>query len=196
MKWVKGLELRGKDGKTPIAGIDFPIPQNGLPGKDADVKETVQLTLQEVIAEIDKRVPLLGDALKTGLENYIKETIAKQPYSMGGGAVVSIQQSGVLKVNQAANLNFKGTGAPTVTIGANGVTNLDFPGTGGIPVYNEVVAGNTNTFTLAHTPTTGTLRVYARGQRILPTSGFTLTGAIISTVDTLTTGDLYADYDF
>lgn len=66
----------------------------------------------------------------------------------------------------------------------------------GTSIYNEVVAGDVQTFTLLHTPTTDTLRVYARGQRILPTSGFTLTGAIISTIDTFTTGDLYADYQY
>jgi hypothetical protein len=63
-------------------------------------------------------------------------------------------------------------------------------------VYNEVVSGTGTTFTLAHTPVSGTLRVYVRGQRILPTSGYTLTGAIITTVDTLATGDVTADYEY
>lgn len=63
-------------------------------------------------------------------------------------------------------------------------------------VYNEVVSGSSTTFTLAHTPVTGTLRVYVRGQRILPTTGYTLTGAIITTVDTLAAGDVNADYEY
>lgn len=66
----------------------------------------------------------------------------------------------------------------------------------GIVVYNEVVNGDVQTFTLLHTPVAGTLRVYARGQRILPTTDFTLTGAIITTTDTFTIGDLYADYTY
>jgi hypothetical protein len=66
----------------------------------------------------------------------------------------------------------------------------------GIVVYNEVVNGDVQTFTLLHTPVAGTLRVYARGQRILPTTDFTLVGAIITTTDTFTIGDLYADYTY
>ena len=63
-------------------------------------------------------------------------------------------------------------------------------------VYNEVVAGNTNTFTLAHTPTAGTLRVYGLGQRLLPTSEYTLAGAVITTIAAWTTGQIYADYNY
>lgn len=63
-------------------------------------------------------------------------------------------------------------------------------------VYNEVVSGSTSTFTLAHTPATGTLRVYAQGQRLLPTQDYTLSGDTITTGDTFTAGQIYADYEF
>ena len=185
--------VKGKDyfdGKTPVAGVDFPLPKDGEPGPAANAQDVIP----QIMAEIDKRFPLLGDALRAGLEQHVKETIAKHPFSMGGGAVVSILQSGVQKVQQAAILDFKGTGAPTVTIGNNGVTHLDFPGSGGTPVYDEVVSGNTNTFTLAHTPIAGSVRVYGIGQRLVPTTEWTISGAVITTVNPWTTGQIVADY--
>lgn len=67
-------------------------------------------------------------------------------------------------------------------------------GTGGTSVYNEVVAGSGTTFTLAHIPTAGTLRLYARGQRLLPTTEYSLASATITTVLQWGAGDIYADY--
>lgn len=64
------------------------------------------------------------------------------------------------------------------------------------PVYNEVVAGATNTFTLAHTPAAGTVRVYANGQRINVTTDYTLSGAVITTVGPWTAGMITADYEY
>ena len=69
-------------------------------------------------------------------------------------------------------------------------------GGGGTAVYNEVVAGNTTTFTLAHTPTAGTVRVYGLGQRLVPTTDWTISGAIITTVSTWSTGQIVADYNY
>ena len=150
--------VKGKDyfdGKTPVAGIDFPLPEKGDPGVDADVQEAVRLTIPQVIAELDKRIPLLGDALRSGLDQHIKDAVLKHSYSMGGGAVVSIMQSGTLKVQQAANLDFKGAGAPTVTIGSNGVTHLDFPAGsfGGTQEKSTTTPnGSQQTFAFIHTP--------------------------------------------
>ncbi len=68
-------------------------------------------------------------------------------------------------------------------------------GGGGTAVYNEVVAGSNNTWTLAFTPNSGTLRVYANGQRLLPTTDYTLVGATITTVLAWASGTLTADYE-
>jgi hypothetical protein len=62
-------------------------------------------------------------------------------------------QSGVQKVQQPNALNFKGLGAPTISIGANGVTHLDFPAAGAnfeTPV--GTVDDSNVAFTVLHTP--------------------------------------------
>jgi hypothetical protein len=63
-------------------------------------------------------------------------------------------------------------------------------------VYNEVVAGSATTFTLAHTPDSGTLRVYANGQRLTPTTDYTLSGVIITTILSWSATNITADYDY
>lgn len=63
-------------------------------------------------------------------------------------------------------------------------------------VYNEVVSGSANTFTLAHTPITGLYAVYANGQRLTPTVDYSISGAVITTVDSWSTGTVLADYQF
>lgn len=146
-----------KDGETPAVDHQQIATMAAAlipPPKDADVLEAVRLTLPQVLKEIDKRVPLLGDALKATLETHVKELVAKTAYGPGGGTSFSIQQSGTQKVQQPFALNFKGAGAPTITVGQNGVTNLDFPtgGGGGGTGYQAPLSGGitgTNTWTTA-----------------------------------------------
>lgn len=64
----------------------------------------------------------------------------------------------------------------------------------GTAVYNEVVAGSGTSWTLAHIPTTGTLQLYANGQRLMETTDYTLSGASITTLTSWAAGTLLADY--
>jgi len=64
----------------------------------------------------------------------------------------------------------------------------------GTAIYNEVVSGSGTSWTLAHTPTTDTLMLYANGQRLTPTVDYSLSGADITTVTSWATGTLLADY--
>lgn len=185
-----------KDGDTPI--IDYAriareaaalIPA-APPGRDADPKGI----LAELLAEVDRRVPLLGDALRATLELHVTDTLKKQAY-YGGGGNVSVMRLGTMKSQAPSALNFKGAGAPTVTIGANGVTHLDFPaGSSATSTYGEVVSGSGTTFTLAATPTAGTVRVFANGQRLTITTDYSISGAIITTVSSWSAGAITADY--
>jgi len=77
--------------------------------------------------------------------------------------------------------------------------------TGGTPVYNEIVSGSATTFTLAHTPVSGTVRLYAGGNaepqtgRLLPGAGndFTISGAVITMLNgSFDAGTILADYDY
>lgn len=69
-------------------------------------------------------------------------------------------------------------------------------GSTGTAVYNEIVAGSGTSWTLANIPDTGTLQLYADGQRLSPTVDYTLVGAAITTVLSWSAGTLLADYIF
>jgi len=71
---------------------------------------------------------------------------------------------------------------------------VDATGSSGTQVVNEVVSGSGTSWTLAHTPTTGTLALYANGQRLTPTVDYSLSGANITTVLAWSAGTLLADY--
>ena len=64
----------------------------------------------------------------------------------------------------------------------------------GVQVDNEIVAGSGTSFTLANVPTVGTA-LYALGQRLTPTTDYTISGANITLVNSLFSGQLLADYD-
>lgn len=61
-------------------------------------------------------------------------------------------------------------------------------------VYNEILGGSGQAFTFATTPIAGLYTIYARGQKLIPTTDYTVTGANVSTTDTFSANDLMADY--
>ncbi len=61
-------------------------------------------------------------------------------------------------------------------------------------VDNEVVSGSGTTFTLANTPVAGSEHVFANGQRLYPTTDYTIAGAVITTILTWSAGTILADY--
>lgn len=63
-------------------------------------------------------------------------------------------------------------------------------------IYNEVVSGSGTSFTLAHTPVTGLVSVYGAGQKLFPTNDYTISGAVITTVNTWNAGDIISDYQY
>lgn len=69
-------------------------------------------------------------------------------------------------------------------------------GSSGTQVYNEIVAGSGTTFTLAFTPTAGTVVVYGNGQRLTPGAGndYTISGSVITTTNSFGIGTILADY--
>lgn len=66
--------------------------------------------------------------------------------------------------------------------------------TAGINVYGEVVAGSGTSWTLATTPSTGTLRLFANGQRLTKTVDYSLAGTAITTLTSWVAGTVLADY--
>lgn len=67
----------------------------------------------------------------------------------------------------------------------------------GTAVYDEAVSGSATSWTLAHTPVTGTLRLYGSGQRLVGGGvDYTLSGASIATVNSYAAGQIRADYNY
>jgi hypothetical protein len=66
----------------------------------------------------------------------------------------------------------------------------------GVPVENEVVSGSGTSWTLANTPVSGSVKLYAGGVRITPGAGndYTISGTAITTTASYSTGALIADY--
>ncbi len=66
---------------------------------------------------------------------------------------------------------------------------------GSVTYYdNEVVAGSGTSFTLANTPSAGSVHVYALGQRLVPITDYSISGSVITTVFPWSIGDIVADY--
>lgn len=63
-------------------------------------------------------------------------------------------------------------------------------------VNNEIVSGSGTTFTLANTPTAGSVRVFGLGQRLVPTTDYSISGAVITPVSSWSAGQILADYTY
>lgn len=105
LKWKLAGKIKGESGKTPIAGVDFPLPQNGrdgvdgigLPGKDGS-PDTRQQIVEKIntgkkndvkiqtsqIEGFDKKTKDLDFALGV-LDQRTQFLINKQTTSSGGG---------------------------------------------------------------------------------------------------------------
>ncbi len=218
---IRPLIPKVKDGETPsderlrslIAPL-IPAVENGEPGKDADeeaIKTKIEADLPQLGEAIRNALELLQGTNRLritaidGLEEALKEhaKVDFGAFGPGGGTSFSISQSGVQKVQQPLALDFKGAGAPTITLGQNGVTHLDFP-SGGTPTWYRgeqlTIAGDNVTITLAHAPTAVLHLSVDRQPQI---TGLDYTGTIdgvnktfvfTSPVDTSLQSTIYADY--
>lgn len=71
----------------------------------------------------------------------------------------------------------------------------DSGSSGNTSVFGEVVAGATNTFTLAHTPS-GTISLAANGQVLTLATDYTIAGAVITTISPWSAGTVVASYQY
>lgn len=81
-------------------------------------------------------------------------------------------------------------------ITAKMITDLSAQTGNGVPVENEVVSGSGTSWTLANTPVSGSVKLYAGGIRLNPGAGndYTISGSSITTAASYSTGALIADY--
>lgn len=184
----------------------------------ADLKDGETPDVQDIIATIlaqlptpqaiAQNVPIMAEAIRDGLElidnedeklrisaiGHLEERLKKittdaQPHVIGGhGPLWQLQDVDVSGITTGQSI--KWDGIRWIPFTPSG-------GAGNTVVYNEVVSGSATTFTLAHTPTSSAiLRVYANGQRLIPTTDYSLSGAIITTVNSWDAGTVTADYEF
>lgn len=212
---VKGIDYRdgrdgapgrpGKDGRTPIRGEHYWTPED----KQIIAKEAAKLVVVKdgVSPKIEDIVPSVARAVKDQLHY---DTIKGAPDAKSINSLIEFLKRG----------GFRGGGSG----GGSGITAFSqlsdvdvtglqsgqfvrFNGTKWVPytlvlpnvptdVFNELVSGSANTFTLSANPITGTVRLYARGQRLTPGAGkdYLITGTAIVTADTWSAGDILADY--
>lgn len=166
--------------KRVIARI--PKPRDGIDGKDAVVDhEKIASRVLEVLKE-QKLKPEHVEGIGEMMQKYWQK-VQKQSKSgvmRGGGDTV-----------------LAGTGI-TITRDSVGRSTIAASGTAaGTPVYSEVVSGANNSWTLAHTPLAGTLRLYAEGQRLIAGGvDYTLSGTAITTTNSYPASSLISDYNY
>ena len=176
----------GKDGKPGSPGKD---------GKDGspDTAEEIRNSLES----LSGKERLSKDAID-GLEEALKGTEKNGRVSIfGGSRPIQIQQAGTAIDKYARVLNF--TGATITT--SQGVTTIAVAGAGGTPIYEEVPtdSGDHINFTIAHTPATGTFRLYRGGTRQRAAVDYVRTGTALvltTALDTANGEEIIADYNY
>lgn len=111
---------------------------------------------------------------------------------------LDIYDEGIL-LGSANSIDFVGSGVSGSFNSTTGraTETVTGGGSGGTAVVGEIVSGSGTTYTLAHTPLAGTLAVYINEVRKIGGGvDYTLSGAVIITVQTWGTGDVIADYSY
>lgn len=183
----------GIDGKTPVLGIDYLTPEHEDQivqkvakkiGKPKD-GETPIIDYATIASEVIEKI-VNGKMLKTEHVNGLEETMSSyrnqlargQGYVHGGGDTLKAASGYTLQRN------------------SDGTTSLVLAGSTGTSIWNEVVNGSGTAFILAQIPLSGTLRLYANGQRLTLTVDYTLSGKNIMTLTSWATGTVLADYSY
>lgn len=154
-------------------------------GKDADEQKIIdELTKiipkkEDILNDVEKDLPKLGEPIRDSLE-----------LIEGEENKLKIEAIGYLKekldkleklINSKISL---GGGGGGLSVSALNLHLID----------NEIVSGSGTTFTLANTPISSSVKVYALGQRLKLTTDYSLVGRVITTVSSWGTGEITSDY--
>lgn len=219
---LSSIDFTGESGPMPVAGIDFPIPENGKDGVSPDKNEIVKEVLKNIRQPKDGETPIVDE------EKIVKKVLAKIPKIEVPKAQKVDPQDIIDKVfelldNGKKKLSTKHIGdftngleqtiAPirSLAAGFRGGGDTVEAGTGvSITVVNgkkvissgstitfiddEVVSGSGTSWTLANTPVVGSVKLFALGQKLVLTTDYSITGTAITTVSSWDAGSLVADY--
>ncbi len=122
----------------------------------------------------------------------------KATFVSGTAKPIRLTNDGTLIDKNIRNLNFKGTAVTSIVRNADGTIDITLDAGAGstTPVNNEVVSGSGTTFTLAYTPTVGSVNLYGYGQRLTLTEDYTISGKNITTINSFDAGKILADYRY
>lgn len=159
-------------------------PKAGKPGKDAapvDIESIISSVIQALRSEQPKEFAI---ASPIDTEALYKEIL---------GRIIKEKAIDVSNIRNSEQFMFgkKKYGVAELMHGSGASS-----GPSGNSVYNEVVSGSGTAWTLVHVPVLGTVRLFGEGQKLLPTSNYTITGSTITTSDSWPAGAISADYNF
>lgn len=165
-------ELKPKDGYIPVKGIDYTdgeagyTPKKGVDYFDGEPGKDAVIDTDMIKGIISKLIPKSEKTLQ-------KKDVVDMLDELDKSHKASLK-----KLENTVLLNYGGHGGSG----------------GGTFIYNEVVAGSGTTFTLANTPKAGTVTVYGQGQRLKLTDDYTISGAVITTINSWLATQILADY--
>lgn len=150
----------------------------------------VLITGKNIISEINA-LPI-ESPLQIGIEHIkgLLDELRTIKKNNGGKPGKMIHGGGLTRVYHDGTLSGDGTRQDPLTVIGGGSGSDNF-------VDNEVVAGSGTAFTLAYSPVPGSQHIYNRGQRLIPSGtnqNYSISGAAITTFDTLSAEDIWADY--
>lgn len=178
--WTGAQGEQGIPGETPIKGVHY------FDGKDADIDEVIE----QVLARIP--VPENGKDGADGFDGKDGEVKLAEAAKIVVKYIKDGQMLDLTHIKGAQKFIKDGVSYKVEELMHGGGSSKSSSGTS---VYNEVVSGTGTSWTLAYTPITGTVRLFGEGQRLLPTTNYTISGATITTVDSWPTGAISADYN-
>lgn len=177
---------------TPILGKHYFNGKDGAPGrpgKDADLPDLEKFAVDiinvlEMMKDDDRLDAKALKNLEPVIEQFVRKLISEETiglwgkrYNEGGPGVIFTDKTTILGSGEP--------GDPLRAVPQGTVTFVD----------EEEVAGSGTLFTLAFLPIAGSVKLYARGQRLTILSGdYSIIGKTITPSLSWSAGDLYADY--
>lgn len=177
-----------KDGDTPIIDtleiakaaakfvkVKIPEPKKIEINHDDIADKVVGIIVEKKKLKVEHITDLFGkvtDHASTMFNRFVARGSLR-----GGGDVVTAGSNVTITTNADGKKVIASTG-----------------GSGGNFTENEVVAGSGTAFTLAATPTAGSVKLYALGQRIVLATDYSIVGTAITTVSSWSAGQIVADY--
>lgn len=168
---------KGEMGPQGLPGVGI----QGVPGPagSPDMAEDIRNKL-ELLSGDDR---LDASAIKN-----LPESVKTIIETGGGGSSTLFGMMDVALTGIATNQSMKWNGTKWVPYTPAGATTK---------VWGETPTGSGTTFTLAHTPATGTLRVHRGGARQKVTTDYTLSGTTLTLLVTLDAAEvLMVDYEY